>query len=473
MKKIRVRRSLGVVGITVGLLVFGTELHSISTVMNHRLVSSSPLLYKQVDYADPSLSLEIEPWVSGMFNPAHAMTNLGINGQSTMELNQLGLGNINPEWINLASSGAGADYTSTINLKPESLMFGALVHFYKQWEHFFFDVRSAVINCRTQIKIAEAGGQNGGFPLPSGQPVYNAYDAFTQSDWNYGKFGELTNKTGLDNVQLMIGGFSEIGSVQSCKSYVAGFALVEAPTGHGTQAEWLFEPQVGTNHWALGAGFDYMLVGQSEFSLVVGGNYRYIFSNWETRSFDLTVNGQWSRYLEVQSIADIDAGVLLTSLPGINFFTQDALINGRNEVTAYARVQKRFEECLFELSYNFLYSQQETITQVHAIPAGYGIYDIATGGGDTTASTATIANATTPAQYAQDTLGSPITLVTSDLNLLSGAASKWMSNTIAARLQRVNENSTWGIGGSVDLAMSAQAVSAWSVWFNVELLLPN
>ena len=455
--------------LTVGLLVFGSQLYSITTVMNHRTVASSPLQYKQIDYADPSLSLEVEPWVSGMFDPQHVMENLGINGQSVMSLNQQGLGDINPEWVNLGSNTTANDYASTISLTPELLMFGALVHFYKEWDNIFVDLRTAVINCRTQVKIAEAGVMNGGgIPLPDGQPVYNAYDAFTQSDWNYGKFGQLNNETGLDNIQLMLGGFGAVGSCKSCQSYVAGFALVEAPTGHGTNAEWLFEPQVGTNHWALGAGLDYMIVGQSEFSLVAGGNYRYIFSNWETRSFDITLNGEWSRYLQLQSIAQLGSGPVL-GLPAINYLTQDALINGRSQVNAYARLQKRFEECLFELSYNFFYTQQETITEIDEIAAGYGIYDIFSGGGIVTASTATIAQN----NPADDPFGSPVTLVTSDLNLASGAQGQWMSNTIAARLQRVNEHTTWGIGGSVDLAMTAQAISAWSVWLNFELLLPN
>ena len=458
--------------LTVGVLVFAMQLDAISTVMNHRTVASSPLLYKQIDYSNPSLSLEIEPWVSGMFDPQHVMENLGINGQYHMTLNEQGFGDIGSEWLNLGSVTSDFNYASTITLTPESLMFGALVHFYKEWDNFFLDVRSALINCRTQITIAEAGGiSGGGIPLPNGQPVYDAYDAFTQSDWNYGKFGELTNKTGLDNVQLLIGGYGEIGSCKTCQSYLSGFAVVEAPTGKGTQAEWLFEPQVGTNHWALGAGFDYMAVGQSDFSLVLGGNYRYIFSNWETRSFDLTENGQWSRYLMVETIANVNADAVVAGLPGINLFTQDALINGRNQATAYARVQKRFQECLFELSYNFLYTQQETITELNDIPANYGIYYVTSGGGISTVSTATIAELPTEDQL--DPIGSPVTLVTSDLNLLSGAQAKWMSNTIAARLQKVNENSTCGIGASVDLAMSAQAISAWSIWFNFEMLLPN
>ncbi len=456
--------------LVIGLLIFASQLDAISTVMNHRTIVSSPLLYKQTDYSRPSLSLEIEPLVSGMFNPDQTMANLGINGQYNMTLNELGQGDINPEWLNLGATTSAGDYISTMTLTPESLIFGALVHFYKEWDHIFLDVRSAVINSRTQINIEQAGSTNGGgIPLSSGQKVYDAYDAFTQSDWNYGKFGELTNRTGLDNVQLLLGGFSELGSRETCQSYLAGFAVVEAPTGHGTQAEWLFEPQTGTNHWALGAGFDYMAVGQTDFSLVLGGNYRYIFSNWETRSFDLTENGQWSRYLMVETIANVAAGIPIAGLPGINLFTQDALIHGRNQVTAYARAQQRFQECLFELSYNYLYTQQETITEITTIPSGYGIYYVTGGGGISTVSTATIAELPTFEQLDAD----PVTLVTSDLNLLSGAQSTWMSHTVAARLQKINEKSTCGIGASVDLAMSAQAISAWSIWFNFEMLLPN
>lgn len=452
--------------IMVGLLVFGSELYAISTTMNRRLVTSSPLLYKQVDYAHQALSFEIEPWVSGMFDPQHTMGNLGINGQSNMSLNQQGLGDINSELILLGTRTTANDYASVMTLQPELLMYGALLHFYKQFEYVFFDIKTAVLNCKTIIDITEFGGNNGGMQMPNGTPIYNAQGAFTQADWSYGKFGDSNDMTGIDNVQFTVGASGQIGSSISHPSFLAGFAIIEAPMGQGTTGEWLFEPQVGTNHWAFGAGLDYMLSSDSGYSLVLGGNYRYMLANWETRSFDLTVNGEWSRYLALQSIAGIP-GPAVNGLPGINLFTQDALIHGRNEVTAYARLQKNFEGCLLELSYNYLYLQHETITDVTTIRTGYGIYDAGTVGGVDTASTATIAQRPTSGD------ASPVTLVNSDFNLESGAASNWMSNTFAARLQSRTDKYTCGIGASVDLAMSAQAISSWSVWFNLEILLPN
>ncbi len=450
--------------ICVGLLTLAFQLDAISTAMSHRTVCSAPLLYKQIDYADQVMSFEAEPWISGMFDPQHTMENLGINGQSSMTLSQNGFGDINPEYLLLSTTSH--NYTSTINLTPELFMFGALLHFYKQYEHVFFDIRSAILNCKTQIKIAEAGSSNGTMSDFTGQVLQDAHDAFTQSDWKYGKFGDAVSTTGLDDIQLMIGSSGQVGLSLHTPSYLAGFIIAQVPTGLGTRSEWLFEPQVGTNHWALGAGLDYMVASENGFYLVAGGNYRYIFANWETRSFDLTINGQWSRYLALDTIADLSTEGMVPGIPGINVFTQDALISGRSQVNGYARVEKKFEKCLFELSYNFLYTQQETITETDFIASGYGIYDVFIGGGTTTASTATIAQA----QPLSDGL-TPVTLVTSDLDLISGAQSKWMSSMVAARLQSRHESCTCGVGASVEVANSLQAISTWSVWFDFEILL--
>lgn len=455
----------------LGLLTFGSQLDAITTVMNHRLITSSPLLYKQDDYSYEQLSFEMEPFVSHMFDPAHTMSNLGIDGRSFLLLNQEGFGDVNPAWILLGSNNEDANYSSVVNLLPELSMFGVTMHLYKQFENFFFDVKTALTNCKTIINLDEIGGGNGGLAQPDGTIVYTAYDAFTQADWQYGKMGESQSMIRLDNIQLEFGLSTHMSSFSSqrCTSYFAGFLIVEIPTGKGTQATWLFEPQVGTNHWAFGFGADYMLASDNGFSLVLGGNFRHPIANWETRSFDLTENGQWSRYLALQQISEIGSGPV-AGLPGINVFTQDALVSGRDQITAYARLQKQFQHCLFELSYNYLYAQQETIKQINGIPQGYGIYNISNGGGANTASQAHIYQAAMQG----DGLGiSPVSIHTSDINLSSGAMSYWMSNSIAARLQILREGYTMGIGGMVDLAASAQAISTWTVWLNFEILLPE
>lgn len=444
-------------------------LQSISTVMSHRTISSSPLQYKQINYGQLAGSFEVEFWSAGMFDPTHTMANLGINGLSSFRLSQAGLGDVNSQLLLLATAGQNPDYYSSIDLKPNLMMYGQLIHGYKQFDYLFFDIKTALISCATSIKIQEIGSTVGGMQNSNNTPIYSALDAFTQSDWSYGKFGAEQKITGFDDIQFTIGSSTRMNSFSSdsCSSFIAGFGIVQIPTGVGTQANWLFEPQVGTNHWAFGFGVDGMVIADNGFSFIAGGNYRYIIKNWQTRSFDLTQNGQWSRYLALDRIALLGQQGPVAGLPGINLMTSDALIQGQNQLNLYARLQKQFSSCLFELSYNYFFTQSEKIEQVMSISSGYGVYDVATGGGVSTAHTATIAQ-----RYPQlDAV--PVMLKTTDLNVQSGAAGQWNSSTIAVRLQKIEKHYTYGIGASVDCAHSQQAISAWSAWLNVEIFIPN
>ncbi len=467
MKKINFQRNFNVIGAMVILITAASQLHAISSAMNHRSVTSSPLLYKQLDYSHDQLSIEFEPLVSGMFDPEHTIANLTPGGKMTLSLDQDGKGDINPAWLYLQAPFLNG-YKSTVTFTPTQQMYGALFHCYKQFEYAFFDLKTSLLSCKTQVNVLEIGGGNGILETDNAIVIYDAYDAFTQDDYQYGKLGASQSLIGFDNIQLLLGASTQVDTMQGShtQSWIAGFALIEVPTGAGTKSEWLFEPQVGSNHWAFGFGVDLMLENDNEFSFVFGGNFRHFIANWETRTFDLTENGPWSRYLLVELLDNIPSG-LHVGRPNINISTQDALIEGRNQINMYGRLQKRFTSCLFELSYNLFYFEAEQISRAAGMPSGYGIYALQTAGGVTTASTARI-NESLPALD----LSGPVELVTSDLDLSSGAAGQWLSNTIAARLQRVQESYTYGIGASVDLASTAQATSSWSVWANFEILLP-
>ncbi len=452
-----------VVMITI-LVISGFELHAFSSAMNHRLVTSSPLLYKQIDYTYENLSIEIQPLISGAFDPEHIIANLTPGGKMSLSFDQAGKADVNPAWLYLQAPLE--NYTSTVTLIPTQQLYGVLFHCYKQFEHVFFDLKTSLLKCTNQIAINEFGGGNGVLDNNQGELIYNAYDAFSQNYLQYGKIGTSNSLIGFDNIQLFLGASNHVDTMESAHSqtYVAGFAVIEVPTGAGTKSEWLFEPQVGTNHWGLGFGIDLMFVNDNNFSFVFGGNFRHYIANWETRTFDLTNNGAWSRYLLLESLDSIDTGLQVGT---VNFTTQDALIQGRNQITMYGRLQKKFEGCLFELSYNLFYDEAESINRVTAIPAGYGIYSIQSSGGVTTASQARINEAEPTGDVT-----SLVELFTSDLNLASGAAGQILNNSVAARLQRVEEFYTYGIGASVDLAHSVQGISNWAVWANFEILLP-
>ncbi len=457
---------LGIVLMTTACQLHGT----ISTVMNHRLITSSPLLYKAVDYTESKLSIEFEPFFSVMFDADHTVEHLMLNNQSSMVLDQLGNGDMNPEWILLAASNSDNDYHSTVTFTPELSMYGLLFHMYKQYKNFYIDLKTALLKCNNQIILAEDGGGNGGMISPfenmNDEPIITAYDAFTQNDWQYGKIGDKHSIIGFDNIQVTFGYYDDVSWChhERYNCYFSGFGLFEVPTGSGTTADMLFEPQVGTNHWGIGLGTDLLVTRDCGSSLLVGGNYRYITSGWETRSFDLQHNGPWSRYLGVELLENSD---LTVGYPGINIFTQDALIDNKSQVNVYARLQKKFTPCVVEVSYNYLYNQAETISQVTTIPGGYGIFDMQglLGGDGITASTATINQSQTEQDFPA------VELVTSDLDFVSGAAGVWHSSMLALRLSRTLDFCTYGCGASVDFAHSDQALSTWSLWFNFEILV--
>jgi hypothetical protein len=444
------------------------QIDCISTVMNHRTITSSPLLYKQIDYTHDNVSIEFEPWISQSFDPDRIIANLSLNQKSTVTLNQQGKGDINPAWFFLQSTDQNENYSSTVTFNPSQQIYGLLFHTYKQWHHLFVDLKTSLLNCKNKIEIQEFGTGHGGLASNTNQIIYNAYDAFTQNAFEYGKIGQPENLIGFDNIQLMFGASGMVSRMQSnnCSTYCAGFGLLEVPTGQGTTAQWLFEPQVGTNNWAFGFGADLMFATHYDVSLVVGGNFRHLIANWQTRTFDMQQNGAWSRYLLLDDMKTLDLQPNL-GIPAINFVTQNALLSGRNQINLYARCQKNFTTGLLEVSYNLLYNQAERIRHITPIPSCYGIYALGTTGGITTASTATIDQAYTVA----DNLLNPVQLVTSQLYLNSGVQGQWLSNMVAVRLQKVKDFYTYGIGGSVDLGRGSQAISSWSAWANFEFLL--
>ena len=450
------------------LLTSSLQLTAITSNMTHRVMSSSPLLYKMIDYSKQQASYEGEPIFSSMYDAQHTIANLTPGSKQTLTLDQQGTGDLNPFWINLISNNSLANYNSQVTFTPKLQEFGVLLHWYNQFEKAFIDVKTALIQCKSEIKIDEVGGGNG---LNTG--ILNAQQAFTQDSWNYGKIGESNQVTGLDNIELRVGGYTEISNESAYDIFFSGFGIVEAPTGSGTKAEWLFEPQIGTNHWGIGLGAETLFTNDNGLKVMVAGNYRYLAPAFETRSFDLTDNGAWSRYLLLQYNYDLPNSPV-AGVSGINYLTRSAYIKGRNEVNAYARLQKECSCCSFELSYNYLYVQQETVGSIANLATDYGIYTLTGssggGGGATTSSTATINQSTTASD---ELFTTPVLLTTSMLDKASAQAGSYSTSSITARIEKTHEDFVYGLGANIEIAQSASALSTWAVWAKFELLFDN
>lgn len=455
--------------LSIMILLLSKELTSISSVMEIRPLSTSPLYYTMIDYSKKQLFIEALPFYVSMYDTNQITHNIMPDGKATLNFNQQGQGDLNPTWMNLISNNGLANYNSQVTFTPEQYQTGIFLHSYKEYKSFFLDIRTALVKEATKIAMSEVGGKNGDNP-----DIMNALQAFTQSSWNFGKIGELNELVGFSNFQILIGGTKKIQKqTDSLDLFLAAFALIEVPSGKGSVSEWLFAPQVGTNHWGLGFGFESLMSKDEDIKFMIGGNYRYLLQAWEVRSFDLTDNGPWSRYLSVQNLYGLPTAPATLGLPGINFFTQPAQIEGRSQINLFTRTEKQLGKCAFELSYNFFYTQAETINKITEIIPGYGIYAL-TGpgggvGGVTTASHATINEDVPPL----DPVGEFVELSTSMFDKSSGSAKSYLTNTLNFDIQRVEENYIYGFGSSIEVAASIGAITSWAIWLKFEYLFAN
>ncbi len=436
------------------------QVSAISSSMTHRVLSSSPLLYKMIDYASFQNSFEVEPIFETMFNKFHTVANLVPFAKQQLIFDQQGNGDVNPIWMNLMSNNSLANYHSVVTLSPSLTQSGALFHWYDQFEHVFIEAKTALVQCKTALEISERGGNNGLNP-----GILNVEQAFTQPSWNYGKIGQTNQVVGLDDIEIRIGTTYQAQSdTLSNDLIIAPFILIQAPTGTGTTAQWLFEPQVGTNHWGLGFGFESLVCSHRDLRLMLAADYRYIMPAWETRSFDLLNCGPWSRYLGLQDTYGLPTNEPVLAMPGINYFTQQAYLDGRSQMNLYLRLQKQFRNNFFEVSYNFFCAQREHISTIQNVSDTYGIYALtgSTGGagGVTTAPYATINQNIT----ALDPLGSPTVINAANFDKNSACAQVYATNMIAAKLEIKNNNLMYGFGANIQSALSASAISTWAVW---------
>lgn len=443
-----------------------------TSMLDMRRKTSSPLLYSMMDMfeqkegRDYYMSASI--FGSNSFDSNDMAETLTISGKSYFTLNESGPtsslkvhADLNPIWIQLSTvgTGGGGDYKSTVELDPQVKIAGSLLHFYTKCNKYFLDVRSAILQCRTQVKIIETGGGNGAGSINSFE------DAMNSSTWNYGKMGSEQKKVGLDNIQCKFGFFHKFGNDETSKKRLAAYAIAEIPTGKGTKAEWVFEPRVGHNHLGLGFGIDEYITTETT-QLQIGISYRYLFGAREKRSFDLK-DKPFSKYIRVLSIPTSTAASG-TASPGINSLTLDTTVTPRCHLNATVRWLKRWKKFECEVGYNLFVRRKEELSNIAAFANEFGIYDLYAAGGKTlnAANMATAMNATVGALAV--TPG--VALTHNDLDLESAAVDKIITSSFSARAGYVGKTVLCGLGCSADAAHSKSAYASWNAWANFGLL---
>jgi len=414
------------------------------------------------------------------------------------------------------------EFESKITIRPEFKRFGTTLQLYKNlgfisnrlWMSLDFpciyvetNTRLRECNIKNAIKnrnelsdntfqILDNGGEITRREPASLLQKLNATEAFNNPLWKYGKIKCGVQKlAGLADINGKLG----FDFMQKKSIHLSGYGKVVIPTGYEPTAEFMFEPIVGNGqHFGLGVGatIDVKLIDKEKKRLTFASNidYVYLFSNTQKRSFDLTSNGQWSRYLLV-----VDRERAKRTLqPGINFFTQDARVTPKSEINWTNSLNFSFKKIMFEAGYNFWYKSKESIRLNACLPkelfianTHFGTRDIRNAGDvvdDELFDIQSFSSATikkhlsdneadrepNPADAA-DLLVPVFTknIKSGDLNLCSGAHPSYTSHKfyLATGL-----NASWKkqpfqahVGGSYEFADGNKGLDLWSIWLKFSI----
>jgi len=238
-----------------------------------------------------------------------------------------------------------------------------------------------------------------------------------------------------------------------------------------------FEPLIGSKHVQLGLGFDgEVAVRDTERgSLTLLGElkWRYGLKGCEYRTFDLTKNGEWSRYMLVVQESDPS-----TTLFATNFLTLQTDVTPKNSLDLYLAAHWQSCNWQFELGYDFWYRSAEKIclSKTASLPTSIGIADLVgiAALDPETASTANITQGVQPGinQMVSDTTF--ITIKPEDLNLCSAGAPCSLSNTVYGSIGYTFEYGCHemqvGLNVAYERGVNVNVPDNASVWLNVDYM---
>lgn len=393
------------------------------------------------------------------------------NCASQITLDSTGAGTINPEWFGLTPL-PGSQYRSVVTISPRRKISGVGLNWHfdlaKHVEGLWIGLNTTVAHARTDLRLQEtlltftgtqALAQQNNVGFIGG--ISNACSAFSNPALLNNKLScKGLKRTGLDDIQLKLG-YDWYYHGQN-HDHWGLYGVLGIPTARKTCEAYLFEPTVGSQHASLGLGLNGDVSMQTcrggRFAWMLDVKYRYVFSAKERRSFDLTANGDWSRYLLLQADVPTDLAV-----PAVNSLTQNVSVKPGSTIDLWTALHGQMWDCFnLEVGYNFWWRQAEHIDACAFNVSQYGISNF--GGG--TASAATIASPS----CASLSNASFTALTSAMVNRCSAAHPRALSHKVygaiaydGARTKR-QIPVLLGFGSSYEFAQRNTALEQWAIW---------
>lgn len=335
--------------------------------------------------------------------------------------------------LNFNLDAANAGFHSNIKIAPKQTFFG--VGLSARWhfrENYWFMIEAPIVHVKNDMQLTEniiaaAGGASGVAGINNKTELGTMKNAFKQAGMLYGKIDGPQKETRLADLTLKAGYDSPLLNRKDL--YMTSYLGLVLPTGNKAKAEYMFEPICGN-----GGHFAFMFGSKGELELRKfksgklwlswGAETQYLFENTQKRSFDLLLNGPWSRYLSMyQTTAKQAAGNGVTDAEfGINLMTLDAKVTPGYNGAFNTALNFVGEKYYGSLGYTTFVRQAEKVALKNAFPyteATITAYDFADDEGNVTNRFRKIG--TDYSELDSDELATHVALKEADIDLGSAA----------------------------------------------------
>jgi len=324
-----------------------------------------------------------------------------------------------------------------------------------------------------------------GFDMGNATAPTTMTQAFAQDAWLYGKVNGAQSVTRLADIELKLG-YQFICEENVMSNFFVGLVI---PTGNKAQSVYLAEPIVGNGfHFGLMLGstqeIQLDMGSETRWSMRSDSNFRYLFQNTQTRSFDTTSNGQWSRYMMVwENYADEQAfgemgtteNALRQFTPGINVFTQEVYVSPGAQARINEALVVEHGSFKAEFGWNLMVRQAEKVSLVNEWNNNsIAFVDASNQSVSMFNATRTIYNdsyqstpVATGTAGASEEQYNASTISLSDLNIDGAASPTAFTNAPYLALgYAFNEekSSVVSIGASYEMSATNSYINSWNLW---------
>lgn len=180
----------------------------------------------------------------------------------------------------------------------------------------------------------------------------------------YAKICGAHDRTGLGNIESTLG-----WRFLDKKRYYVGVNLAwHTPSGDRPTAEYLWEPRLGSQHWALGggldAGFTLWSTKNTTLKLLAEFAYRYEFKETEKRTLGikcLLTEDKYKNHVLSHYYLVSEAGKFNYLIPAANILTRNVDVTPGSQIDTWAALNYNWKGLTIDLGYNFFWKEKEKV----------------------------------------------------------------------------------------------------------------